>query len=141
MAASISAIAQYRKVFIQASIGEDDPYTVVQKLMGGVIELVLQAGGHMRSGNVAAKGECISRAMAILNALRAALDHTVGSALSGRLDALYAYMGERLFEANARNAPALLDEVVDLMRTLKSGWDGIPQVERQLPARQHGLGR
>lgn len=141
MAATISAIAQYRKVFTQASISEDDPYTVVQKLMDGVIERTVQAGGHMRSGNVAAKGECISRAMAILNALRAALDHNIGGELTDRLEALYTYMGERLFEANVKNDPALLDEVAGLMRTVKSGWDEIPSAERNLPPRQPGQGR
>ena len=34
-------------------------------------------------------------------------------------------MERTLFEANAKNDPAKLDEVAELLRVIKEGWDGI----------------
>jgi len=34
-------------------------------------------------------------------------------------------MERTLFEANAKNDVAKLDEVADLLRSIKDGWDGI----------------
>ena len=42
-----------------------------------------------------------------------------------RLESLYDYMERTLFEANAKNDVAKLDEVADLLRSIKDGWDGI----------------
>ena len=43
----------------------------------------------------------------------------------GELDNLYAYMMKRLTEANIKTDPKILDEVADLLRTVKDGWDAI----------------
>ena len=40
-------------------------------------------------------------------------------------------MGRRLLEGNARNDPDALDEVIRLLREVKSGWDAIPEMLRQ----------
>ncbi|MNR55203.1 Flagellar protein FliS [compost metagenome] len=42
-----------------------------------------------------------------------------------QLDSLYAYMTNRLMEANTSNDVAIIDEVSGLLETLKSGWDAI----------------
>nr|BFE90470.1 hypothetical protein GCM10020185_10060 [Pseudomonas brassicacearum subsp. brassicacearum] len=41
------------------------------------------------------------------------------------LDALYAYMMKRLAEANVKADAKILDEVADLLHTVKEGWDAI----------------
>ncbi len=126
-----NAISQYRNVY--AHSGADDPggYHVVQMLLGGALERIAAASGHMHSKEVAAKGECISRAIDIITALRGALDHKVDAELTSRLDALYEYMMHRLFIANVDNDPELLEEVSELLRSLKSSWDEIPAQARQ----------
>ena len=43
----------------------------------------------------------------------------------GELDNLYIYMMKRLAEANIKTDPKILDEVADLLRTVKDGWDAI----------------
>jgi flagellar protein FliS len=43
----------------------------------------------------------------------------------GELDKLYTYMMKRLTEANIKTDPKILDEVADLLRTVKDGWDAI----------------
>jgi flagellar protein FliS len=43
------------------------------------------------------------------------------------LDSLYDYIQRRLLEANLKSSETALDEVADLMRKIKEGWDGIEQ--------------
>lgn len=136
-----SPIAQYRNVYTSAAMGEVDAHTLVSKLMGGVIDCATRAMAHIEHHDIAGKGESISRAISILNALRAALDHNVGGELSANLEALYEYMSRRLFEANANSDLTTLGEVAGLMRTVKSGWDEIPQADRKLPPRPQLQGR
>jgi flagellar protein FliS len=64
--------------------------------------------------------------MGIISGLRASLDMSVPDTnLPENLDNLYDYMGRRLLEASALNKAEIVTEVIELLRTVKSGWDGI----------------
>lgn len=126
-----SAIKQYSQVAARTSVEEADPHRVVQLLMEGVLDRVAQAKGYIERGELAQRSEPIARAVAILAELRRSLDHEVGGELAGNLEALYDYMGRRLLESNLKNDTGLLDEVMGLMREIKSGWDAIPQEFRR----------
>jgi hypothetical protein len=43
---------------------------------------------------------------------------------------LYAYMTNRLMQANIDNDPAIIDEVAQLLITVKSGWDAIADAQQ-----------
>lgn len=122
-----AAMKQYQTVNVNAQISEADPHRLIQMLMEGGLQRVTQARGAMQHGNVALKGEQIGKAIAIIGGLRESLDHKQGGEVAGNLDRLYAFMQQRLSQANLRNEVALLDEVTELLREVKSGWDGIRQ--------------
>lgn len=122
-----AAMKQYQTVNVNAQVSEADPHRLIQMLMEGGLQRVAQAKGAMQYGNTGLKGEQIGKAVAILGGLREALDHQQGGEVAGNLDNLYAFMQQRLSQANLRNDPALLDEVTDLLREVKAGWDGIRQ--------------
>lgn len=62
--------------------------------------------------------------------LRACLDLKAGGALAADLQALYAYIGQRLTQANLRNDVAALDECKRLVDPLRDAWLAIaPQAE------------
>lgn len=122
-----AAMKQYQTVNVNAQVSEADPHRLIQMLMEGGLQRVAQAKGAMQHGNIGLKGEQIGKAVAILGGLREALDHQQGGEVAGNLDNLYAFMQQRLSQANLRNDPALLDEVTDLLREVKAGWDGIRQ--------------
>ncbi len=126
-----NAISQYRNVYAHSGANDPGGYHVVQMLLAGALDRIAAASGHMHSQNVAAKGECISRVIDIITALRGALDHQVDAELTSRLDALYEYMVHRLFIANVDDDPELLEEVSELLRSLKSSWDEIPEQVQQ----------
>ncbi len=82
----------------------------------------------MSRGQIALKGELLGKAIAIIGGLRESIDHQQGGELAANLDRLYEYMMGRLVEANVRNDESPLQEVAELLRNVKEGWDAIAPV-------------
>ena len=120
-----SAAAQYKKINTESAIENASPHQLIQMLMNGALERMVQAKATMERGDIALKGELIGKATAIIAGLQASLDPKHSPELVDNLNSLYDYMQRKLFEANLKNDPALIDEVSDLMRTIKSSWDEI----------------
>jgi flagellar secretion chaperone FliS len=119
------ALRQYQKVGAQAQTSEASPHRLVQMLMEGGLDRIAQAKGAMERKDVPGKGELISKAIGIIGGLREGLDLETSIESLGNLDNLYVYMMKRLAEANIKTDPKILDEVADLLRTVKDGWDAI----------------
>ena len=119
------ALRQYQKIGAQAQTSEASPHRLVQMLMEGGLDRIAQAKGAMERKDIANKGVLISKAIGIVGGLREGLDLENQAESVAELDALYTYMMKRLAEANAKTDPKILDEVADLLRTVKEGWDGI----------------
>ncbi|NDY97122.1 flagellar export chaperone FliS [Wenzhouxiangella limi] len=118
-----------------AAIGaeETSPHRLVAMLYQGAIDRMSRAIGHCVRGEVAKKGECLSRAAAIVDQLRDSLDMEAGDGtLSQRLDDLYEYMIRRITEANFRNDTTMMKEVHDLLAQLAEGWNAIPPEQREV---------
>ena len=118
-------LAQYQQVNTHAGVEGANPHRLVQMLMEGALQRMAEAKGAILRQDVGGKGEALGKAIAIVGGLRDALNIDQGGQLAQNLDNLYDYMGRQLLLANQRNDEALIDEVVLLMRTVKSGWDGI----------------
>lgn len=121
------ALSQYQQAGTAAAAESASPHKLIQMLMQGCLQRIAEAKGAMKQRDVAAKGLAISKAVNIVMGLQASLNKEVPNSLPQQLDALYDYMQRRLLEANAKNNEAALDEVADLMRKVKEGWDGIQQ--------------
>ncbi|MEH6389681.1 MAG: flagellar export chaperone FliS [Pseudomonas profundi] len=120
-----AAMKQYQTVNVNAQVTEADPHRLIQMLFEGGLQRIAQAKGAMQYGNVALKGELIGKSIGIVSGLREALDVTKGGEMAANLDNLYAFMIQRLSQANLKNDPAVLDEVANLLREIKEGWDSI----------------
>ncbi len=110
-----------------------DPHQQVKMLMDGVLDRLAQAKGAIASGDQQLKGKLLGRAVAIVDGLQGSLDGKAGGELAGNLGRLYGYMQRRLLHANLKSDVAAIDEVADLMRELRSGWDEIPVSARSIP--------
>ena len=126
------ALRQYQKVNSHAQISEATPHRLVQLLMEGSLDRMAQAKGAIARGDVAQKGVMLGKAIDIIGGLREGLDKekTDNPDELDRLDSLYAYMATRLIQANLDSDPAIIDEVAQLMITVKSGWDAIATAEQ-----------
>ena len=121
-----SAMNEYKKAGVHAEVMDADPHRLIQMLMEGALERIAIAKGAMQQKNVALKGDRISSAISIVEGLRASLNMEAGGDISANLESMYEYMTRRLMEANLKDDVEMLDEVADLMRKIKSGWDEVP---------------
>lgn len=124
---AMAAMRQYQNVNTQVQAVDASPHRLIQMLMEGGLTRLAQARGAMERQQTALKGELIGKAIGIIGGLRAGLDLQQGGELASNLDKLYEYMVSRLLTANTKNQAELLDEVSDLLRNIKSGWDAIGQ--------------
>lgn len=124
---AMAAMRQYQNVNTQARAVDASPHRLIQMLFEGGLTRIAQARGALEREQTALKGELIGKAIAIIGGLREGLNFEQGGELASNLDSLYEYMVSRLLEANMKNEAAPLDEVADLLRTVKSGWDAIGQ--------------
>lgn len=122
---AMAALRQYQTVNTHAQVSDASPHRLIQMLMEGGLARLAQAKGAILHGQQAAKGELIGKAIAIIGGLREGLDFEQGGEIAANLDRLYEYMVARLVEANIGNDVGLIDEVSDLLRNVKSGWDAI----------------
>lgn len=122
---AMTAMRQYQSVNTQAQAIEADPHRLIQMLFEGGLTRLAQARGAMEREQTALKGELLSKAIGIVGGLRQALDLEKGGEIAANLDRLYEYMTTRLMEANLKNDLAIVEEVSDLLREVKTGWDAI----------------
>ena len=123
---SRSAMNAYRSIGVESIIESASPQRLVQLLFDGARAAVAAASLHMQRHEVAAKCQAISKAIAIVDGgLKASLDLNVGGKMAQNLSDLYAYMTQRLLEANLKNDAKALDEVAQLLLQIGSAWEGI----------------
>jgi len=122
---AFDSIADYRSVQQHAQVEENSPHRFIQMLLAGALERIAQAKGAIDQGMYEIKGERINKAIDIISGLRGCLDDREGGDLAANLDALYDYMVRRLFEANATRNLQILDEVAELLSSIKQSWDSI----------------
>lgn len=122
----------YQQVHIQGGVENADPHGLVTMLMDGALERIRFAGGCMASGNIAGKGEAISKAIEIVGALQSGLNPEMDTPLVEQLNNLYDYMSRRLLHANLHNDQVALDEVSRLIGQIRETWVAIPVEARQV---------
>jgi flagellar secretion chaperone FliS len=122
----------YAKVGLETGVVASSPHKLIVMLFDGALVAARAGMAHMAAGETEKKGLSISKAINIIdNGLRASLDRKAGE-VAQNLDSLYEYMSRRLIEANLKNDPAMLDEVIGLLADLKGAWDAIG--ENAVPA-------
>lgn len=125
-----SGIKAYAKVEVETGVTAASPHKLIVMLFEGAMVAIASAIQHMHAGEIAKKGEAISKAISIIDSgLRASLDKKVGGEIALNLDALYEYMSSRLLIANIKNQPAILEEVYQLLKGLKDAWETISPKE------------
>ena len=94
---------------------------LVLMLYEGILRFVARAKKAMNDKNVQDKVLFINKTTAIFMELSNSIDFS-GGAIAYYLKGLYAREISRLMEANIKNDPALLDEVINVTRELIAAW-------------------
>ena len=124
--------AQYRSVSSHGLVADATPTRLVQISLESTLSHLAKAQGcmvrirdNLPLADVIAKGAAMSKAVRLVSHLNDSLDMEQGGAIAVNLRNLYLYMLERMTVANATNDAAIVGEVADLLRKIKSGWDQI----------------
>ncbi|HIF9273357.1 TPA: flagellar export chaperone FliS [Photobacterium damselae] len=120
------SLQAYKKVSVNAQLASASPHRIIQMLYAGAIERLIQGKAAMEQGNIAMKCDRLSKALDIIMSLRDCLSMEDGGDVANNLDSLYDYMIRQVSTANAENQPDPIDEVITMLREIKSAWDQIP---------------
>ena len=122
-------IRAYTKESIKTQIAGADSYTIIKMLMQGALERLAKGRGCIERSDLEGKAENLSKANAIINALLESLDAKDDSEVINNLASLYDYMLSRITDASIEKSVEPIDEVMLLLREIKSAWDAIPYEE------------
>lgn len=142
--ASSTGAGAYARTGLETAIMSASPHQLLMLLFDGAKTAIGMARHHMASGEIAAKGKAISKAINIIDSgIRVSFDAEAGGAtgaeLVANMSALFDYITERLIYANLRNDPALLDQADRLLDSISSAWREVePQPSH--PVRQAANG-
>ncbi|WED21069.1 flagellar export chaperone FliS [Vibrio sp. JC009] len=132
------SLQAYKKVSVDSQLSAASPHKVIQMLMAGAIERLVQGKAAMQQGNVAVKGERLGKALDIVISLRGCLSMSDGGEIAQNLDQLYDFMISQITMANIENNEQAIDDVIHIIREIKSAWDQIPAEYHNLTAAELG---
>jgi len=120
--------AQAAATYQRNSIMTASPEKLVKMLYDGAIKHLEKSRiglADPKTARSAEVGQSLSRAIGILGELRASLDHAAGAQVAKDLDRLYEFGLDQLSQSNLSRTPNGVNNTLQVMRTLKEGWDGI----------------
>ena len=124
------ALSAYSRVDLETTVNSASPIQLVILLYDGAIAALAAAKGQMQQNKFAEKGRLITKAIDIIEGLRAVLDFKKGGEIAGNLNELYEYMKHRLTLSNLKNDPEGPSEVIRLLNELRSSWATLDERER-----------
>ena len=106
------------------------PLELVVMLYEGALRFIAEAREAHGRRDFIARGNSLSRALAIIAELRTTLNLTDGGAVAADLDRLYSYITWRLMDVNTKQDGIALDEAHKLLSTLSDAWS---ETARRVP--------
>ena len=116
----------YAQIGVESAVMSASPHQLIVLLFDGALSALVRARLFMQQGELAAKGEALSKAINIIdNGLKAGLDNEKGGEIAANLSSLYDYMIRRLMLANLRNDVEAIEEVEGLLTNIADAWKQI----------------
>ena len=129
---SRNAMAQYRSVHSRGAVIDASPTRLIQLALEQILTQLSVARGCMvriradrQVQDVVDKGTAVAKVNGLLGELAGSLDMERGEGIAQNLLSLYSYMMARLTLANLNNDVPIIDEIANLVREIKSGWDEV----------------
>ncbi|QFU23495.1 flagellar export chaperone FliS [Shewanella eurypsychrophilus] len=121
------SLQSYRKVSLENEISVASPHRVIQMMFEGALQRIAQSRYAIENGDIGNKGIFIGKAIGLITGLNSSLNMDAGGEIAGNLSNLYDFMLRRISEANINNDIQALDDVSDILKIIKEGWDAIPE--------------
>src|SRR4029453_14131197 len=118
MVTSTRATQAYRRVESESR----SPLELVVMLYDGALRFVSEAREAHARKDLRARGQAISKALAIIGELQNTLDMEKGGAVAEQLDNLYIYISSRLLDVTLKHDVSACDEVHKLLTPVRDAW-------------------
>ena len=129
MSVNLNALKQYQKVGLASAVEHASPKQLISMLLEGALTALAKAKGAIDRSEIEVRTEQLNKASDIVLGLKDFLDLENGGEVAANLDALYDYMVRTIMQANRENNGEQVQEVMNLLLEVKTGWD-----QMELPA-------
>jgi flagellar protein FliS len=133
MSPAHNGLNAYRQTQVQSRT----PLELVVMLYDGALKAMTTACDAIERGDIAARRDALSRALAIVSELQSTLNLEEGGQIAASLDDLYGYTSRRLLDAAMKNDPKPIVETRRIFETLREAWQTIAAAS-PLPAQATG---
>jgi flagellar protein FliS len=113
--------------YLVSRVTSATPVELTRMLFEGAVQAIQEAMAAHRNGDIIARGNSVTKAVQILGELRFSLRRDVAPQYCDTLGGLYGYLQNRLIQAHADKSEPMLQEVLQLVQTLLTGWIGAMQ--------------
>lgn len=126
----------YAQVGLETQVLSASPEHLITLLFNGARAAIMQARLHMENGNIAGRGQAISKALDIVDSgLKMSVDQEKGGELAKNLVATYDLILNNLMLANLRNDPEKLSLAERMLIDIADAWSTSVDAQRtQAPA-------
>ena len=119
------AYGDYHSVNLDAQTSRASPLELVLLLTDGLLDELARARAHIVGRRYEQKAASIDKCVEIINGLSSSLDFEQGGDVVVNLARLYDFCATRLHGAGISLDPAMVDEVVEILTTIRQGWVGV----------------
>jgi len=109
----------------ETAVLTQDKGKLIVMLYEGAIKFLMLGINEIEASNYEQKNIYFNKAWDIINELNVSLDMDAGGEIAANLRKLYAFMLTHISNANIKNDKRAVQEVIDMMRELKEGWESI----------------
>jgi flagellar protein FliS len=111
--------------YLKTQVTTVDGGKLIVLLYEGAIKFLRKAQESIEAKDIKQRHNSIVRALNIIDELRNSLNFSQGGEIAKNLQALYLFMNRHLTLANAKNDPKMIQEVINLLASLKEAWETI----------------
>ena len=121
------AYGGYHAVNLDAQTSRASPVARVLLLTDGLLDELARARAHIVARRFEAKAASIDKCIEIINGLSSSLDLDQGGETVANLARIYDFCAQHLNGAGIKMDPAMVDEVLRILNTIRQGWKGVQE--------------
>jgi flagellar protein FliS len=121
------AYGDYHAVNLDAQTSRASPVELVLLLTDGLLDELARARAHIVAKRYEQKAASIDKCVEIINGLSSSLDFEQGGETVANLARIYDFCATHLHGAGIEMEPAMVDEVVRILTTIRQGWKGVQE--------------
>ncbi|MEX5748156.1 flagellar export chaperone FliS [Massilia sp. X63] len=121
------AYGSYHAVNLDAQTSRASPVELVLLLTDGLLDELARARAHIAARRYEAKAASIDKCVEIINGLSSSLDFEQGGETVANLARIYDFCATHLHGAGIKLDPAMVDEVIRILTTIRQGWKGVQE--------------